>query len=51
MLVRLGYALAIIYKRDRTRYLNALRAADGAECRKAEDSETHWRLRQWSEAA
>lgn len=28
MLVRLGYAPVIIYKRDRTRYLNALRAAD-----------------------
>lgn len=28
MLVRLGYAPAIIYKRDRTRYLEALRFAD-----------------------
>ena len=28
MLVRLGYAPAIIYTRDRTRYLNALRSAD-----------------------
>lgn len=27
-LVRLGYAPAIIYKRDRTKYLNALRSAD-----------------------
>lgn len=28
VLVRLGYAPAIIYKRDRTKYLDALRAAD-----------------------
>ena len=28
VLVRLGYAPAIIYKRDRTKYLNALRSAD-----------------------
>ena len=28
VLVRLGYAPAVIYKRDRTRYLQALRAAD-----------------------
>jgi len=28
LLVRLGYPPAIIYKRDRTRYLNALRRAD-----------------------
>jgi Fic family protein len=31
ILVRLGYAPAIIYKRDRGRYLQALRAADGAD--------------------
>jgi Fic family protein len=31
VLVRLGYAPAIIYKRDRTRYLQALRAADGGD--------------------
>ncbi len=30
-LVRLGYAPAIIYKRDRTRYLDALRAADAGD--------------------
>jgi hypothetical protein len=31
VLVRLGYAPAIIYKRDRTRYLQALRAADSGD--------------------
>ena len=31
MLVRLGYAPAIIYKRDRSRYLAALRSADGGD--------------------
>jgi Fic family protein len=31
MLVRLGYAPIIIYKRDRTRYLEALRSADGGD--------------------
>ncbi|MEZ5311942.1 MAG: Fic family protein [Microthrixaceae bacterium] len=31
MLVRLGYAPVIIYKRDRERYLKALRAADGGD--------------------
>ena len=31
VLVRLGYAPAIIYLRDRARYLRALRAADAAE--------------------
>ena len=31
VLVRLGYAPAIIYKRDRTKYLNALRAADDGD--------------------
>ena len=31
VLVRLGYAPAIIYKRDRNRYLAALRAADAGE--------------------
>jgi Fic/DOC family len=31
LLVRLGYAPAIIYKRQRTRYLQALRAADGGD--------------------
>jgi hypothetical protein len=31
VLVRLGYAPAIIYKRDRTKYLQALRAADGGD--------------------
>jgi hypothetical protein len=31
VLVRLGYAPAIIYKRDRTKYLNALRSADTAD--------------------
>jgi Fic family protein len=30
-LVRLGYAPAIIYKRDRDRYLRALRSADGSD--------------------
>lgn len=30
-LVRLGYAPAIVYKRDRTRYLAALRAADAGD--------------------
>lgn len=32
ILVRLGYPPAIIYKRDRTRYLNALRRADSGDC-------------------
>ena len=32
MLVRLGYAPAIIYKRDRERYLRALRSADAGDC-------------------
>lgn len=31
VLVRLGYAPAIIYKRDRTKYLDALRAADAGD--------------------
>lgn len=31
MLVRLGYAPAIVYKRDREKYLRALRAADAGE--------------------
>ncbi|HWD24367.1 MAG TPA: Fic family protein [Acidimicrobiales bacterium] len=31
LLVRLGYAPAIIYKRDRSRYLRALRAADDGD--------------------
>jgi len=31
MLVRLGYAPAIIYTRDRARYLQALRSADGGD--------------------
>ncbi|MFI5285406.1 MAG: Fic family protein [Candidatus Dormibacteria bacterium] len=31
ILVRLGYPPAIIYKRDRRRYLNALRTADGGD--------------------
>lgn len=31
ILVRLGYAPAIIYKRDRTRYLKALRSADAGD--------------------
>jgi fido (protein-threonine AMPylation protein) len=31
LLVRLGYPPAIIYKGDRTRYLNALRRADGGD--------------------
>jgi Fic family protein len=31
LLVRLGYPPAIIYKRDRTRYLEALRHADGGD--------------------
>lgn len=31
LLVRLGYAPVIIYKRDRVRYLKALRAADGGD--------------------
>jgi hypothetical protein len=31
LLLRLGYAPAIIYLRDRTRYLRALRAADGGD--------------------
>ena len=31
MLVRLGYAPAIIYKRDRSRYLDALRSADAGD--------------------
>ena len=31
VLVRLGYAPAIIYKRDRVRYLDALRSADGGD--------------------
>ena len=31
VLVRLGYAPAIIYKRDRARYLRALRASDGGD--------------------
>src|SRR6266851_3119645 len=31
ILVRLGYAPAIVYKRDRTKYLNALRAGDGGD--------------------
>jgi hypothetical protein len=31
ILVRLGYAPAIIYKRDRTKYLNALRSADAGD--------------------
>jgi len=31
ILVRLGYAPAIIYKRDRSRYLAALRSADGGD--------------------
>jgi fido (protein-threonine AMPylation protein) len=31
LLVRLGYPPAIIYKRDRARYLNALRRADGGD--------------------
>lgn len=31
VLVRLGYAPAIIYKRDRTKYLNALRSADAGD--------------------
>lgn len=32
LLVRLGYPPAIIYKGDRTRYLNALRRADQGDC-------------------
>jgi hypothetical protein len=32
VLVRLGYPPAIIYKRQRTQYLNALRRADGGDC-------------------
>jgi len=32
LLVRLGYPPAIIYKRDRARYLNALRRADAGDC-------------------
>ena len=31
LLVRLGYAPAIVYKRDRSRYLRALRAADDGD--------------------
>jgi hypothetical protein len=31
LLVRHGYPPAVIYKRDRTRYLNALRRADGSD--------------------
>jgi hypothetical protein len=31
LLVRHGYPSAVIYKRDRTRYLNALRRADGGD--------------------
>lgn len=32
ILVRLGYPPAIVYKRDRTRYLRALRRADTGDC-------------------
>ena len=32
ILVRLGYPPAIIYKRQRSKYLNALRRADAADC-------------------
>ena len=32
LLVRLGYPPSIIYKRERTEYLNALRRADGGDC-------------------
>ena len=32
MLVRLGYPPVIIYKRQRSEYLNALRRADGGDC-------------------
>lgn len=32
LLIRLGYPPAIIYKGDRTRYLNALRRADQGDC-------------------
>jgi hypothetical protein len=32
LLVRLGYPPAIIYKRERSRYLNALRRADQGDC-------------------
>ena len=31
VLVRLGYAPAIVYKRDRTKYLQALRTADAGD--------------------
>jgi hypothetical protein len=41
LLLRLGYAPAIIYLRDRRRYLSALRAADGAVVVDTEQESDH----------